>query len=140
MDAGSGGQIEPPPSRAILDYEVSTRPDRLFGRLVFVDGFEPVLVGLATSFLITGSFSTGLDYRAVPHPDSRHRRRRVVHLWPGRGVATPMIMGWIATTSSIAAGLPLVALSFLMLGPLFVRFAPDMTRRELTDFVREKVA
>jgi hypothetical protein len=31
------------------------------------------------------------------------------------------------------------ALSFLMLAPLFIWFAPDMTRKELTDFVGEKV-
>ena len=47
---------------------------------------------------------------------------------------------WIATAYSIAAGLPLLALSFLMLAPLFIWFAPDMTRKELTDFVGEKVA
>ena len=45
-----------------------------------------------------------------------------------------------ATAYSIAAGLPLLALSFLMLAPLFIWFAPDMTRKELTDFVGEKVA
>jgi hypothetical protein len=32
-----------------------------------------------------------------------------------------------------------LALSFLMLAPLFIWFAPDMTRKELTDFVGEKV-
>jgi len=32
------------------------------------------------------------------------------------------------------------ALSFLMLPPPFIWFAPDMTRKELTDFVGEKVA
>jgi MFS family permease len=50
----------------------------------------------------------------------------------------PMIMGWIATASSIATGLPLLALSFLMLAPPFIWFAPDMTQKELTDFVGEK--
>jgi hypothetical protein len=34
----------------------------------------------------------------------------------------------------------MLALSFLMLAPLFIWFAPDMTRKELTDFVGEKVA
>jgi hypothetical protein len=33
----------------------------------------------------------------------------------------------------------LLALSFLILAPLFIWFAPDMTRKELTDFVGEKV-
>jgi hypothetical protein len=34
---------------------------------------------------------------------------------------------------------PSCALSFLMLAPLFVWFAPDMTWKALTDFVGEKV-
>jgi len=33
----------------------------------------------------------------------------------------------------------LLAQSFLILAPLFIWFAPDMTRKELTDFVGEKV-
>src|SRR6516165_2288995 len=58
----------------------------------------------------------------------------------GLGVASlaPMIMGWIATAYSVAAGLPLLACSFLLLAPLFVWFAPDTTRKELTDFVGQK--
>jgi hypothetical protein len=31
------------------------------------------------------------------------------------------------------------ALSFLLLGPLFFWFAPDVTRRDLVDFVGQKV-
>jgi hypothetical protein len=48
-----------------------------------------------------------------------------------------------STINCVAAdhiGLALPALSFLMLAPLFIWFAPDMTRKELTDFVGEKVA
>lgn len=50
-----------------------------------------------------------------------------------------MIMGWIATACSVAAGLPLLALSFPLLGPLFFWLAPDVTRKELVDFVGQKV-
>ena len=50
----------------------------------------------------------------------------------------PLIIGWMATAHSVAAGLPLLALSFLMLAPLFIWFAPDMTRKELTDFVGQR--
>ena len=59
----------------------------------------------------------------------------------GLGFASlaPMIIGWIATVHSIAAGLPLLALSFYLLGPLFFWFAPDVTRRDLVDFVGQKV-
>jgi hypothetical protein len=43
----------------------------------------------------------------------------------------PMVMGRTATAYSVAAGLPLLAVSFLLLVPLFIWFAPDMTRKEL---------
>jgi hypothetical protein len=59
---------------------------------------------------------------------------------PDFALRNPGYARWIATAYSIAAGLPLLALSFLMLAPLFIWFAPDMTRKELTDFVGEKVA
>ena len=51
----------------------------------------------------------------------------------------PMIMGVIASKASIAAGLPMLALSFLLIAPLFFWFAPDVTRKNLTDFVGQKV-
>ncbi|MGA8496164.1 MAG: hypothetical protein WB764_11830 [Xanthobacteraceae bacterium] len=35
---------------------------------------------------------------------------------------------------------PSHALSFLMLAPLFIWFAPDMTHNQLTDFVGERVS
>jgi 4-hydroxybenzoate polyprenyltransferase len=59
----------------------------------------------------------------------------------GLGFAStaPMIMGWIATASSVSAGLPLLALSFLLLAPLFFWFARDVTRKDLADFVGQKV-
>ena len=41
---------------------------------------------------------------------------------------------------AILGRLPLLAVSFLMLAPLFVYFAPDMTRKEVIDFVEQKVA
>jgi MFS family permease len=99
-------------------------------------------VGLATNFLITGSFGTGLGYTAELFPTQLRGTAVGASFTFGLGVASlaPMIMGWIATASSVAAGLPLLALSFLMLAPLFVYFAPDMTRKELIDFVGQKSA
>ena len=56
----------------------------------------------------------------------------------GRAVAKPII--WPrANLMSFGFLDPSHALSFLMLAPLFIWFAPDMTRKELTDFVGEKV-
>lgn len=99
-------------------------------------------VGLATNFLITGSFGTGLGYTAEIFPTQI--RGTAVGVTYALGIAfgslAPMFMGWIATAHSIAAGLPLLALSFLLLGPLFFWFAREVTRKELADFVGEKVA
>lgn len=97
-------------------------------------------VGLATNFLITGSFGTGLGYTAELFPTQIRGTGVGASFTFGLGVASlaPMIMGWIATAHSVAAGLPLLACSFLLLAPLFVWFAPDMTRKELTDFVGQK--
>ena len=98
-------------------------------------------VGLATNFLITGSFGTGLGYTAELFPTQIRGAGVGASFTFGLAAASlaPLIMGWIATAYSVAAGLPLLALSFLLLAPLFIWFAPDMTRKELTDFVGQKV-
>ena len=98
-------------------------------------------VGLATNFLITGSFGTGLGYTAEIFPTQIRGTAVGATFAIGLGFAStaPMIMGMIATSHSIAAGLPLLALSFFLLGPLFLWFAPDVTRKELADFVGQKV-
>jgi nitrate/nitrite transporter NarK len=98
-------------------------------------------VGLATNFLITGSFGTGLGYTAELFPTQIRGTGVGASFTFGLAAASlaPMIMGWIATAHSVAAGLPLLAVSFLLLAPLFIWFAPDMTRKELTDFVGQKV-
>jgi MFS family permease len=54
------------------------------------------------------------------------------------GALAPAILGWIATSYSLAAGLPLLAFSFFLLVPLFLWFAKDTTRKELTDFIGQK--
>jgi len=36
------------------------------------------------------------------------------------GSLAPAILGWIATSQNLAAGMPLLALSFLALAPLFL--------------------
>jgi MFS family permease len=98
-------------------------------------------VGLATNFLITGSFGTGLGYTTEIFPTQIRGTAVGATFTIGLGFASlaPFIMGWIATAYSVAAGLPLLALTFLLIGPLFYWFAPDTTRKDLTDFVGQKV-
>jgi MFS family permease len=70
---------------------------------------------------------TGLGYTAELFPTQIRGTGVGASFTFGLAAASlaPMIMGWIATAYSVAAGLPLLALSFLLLAPLFIWFAPD---------------
>jgi MFS family permease len=98
-------------------------------------------VGLATNFLITGSFGSGIGATTELFPTQiRGTGVGAAFTFGSLGAATaPAILGWIATKYTLAAGLPLLAFSFFLLVPLFLFFIPDMTRRNLTDFVGEKI-
>ena len=97
-------------------------------------------VGLVTNFLITGSFGVGLTYQAELFP-TQIRGTAVgaaFSIGGALGATAPAIIGRIATSYSIAAGLPVLALSFLALAPMFLFVCRETTRRELTDFVGER--
>ena len=97
-------------------------------------------VGLVLNFLITGSFGAGLGYNTELFP-TQIRGTAVGAAFTfgsaGGGLA-PAIVGWIATSHSIAAALPLLALSFFLIVPMFLFVAREMTRKELIDFVGQK--
>ncbi len=97
-------------------------------------------LGLAANFLITGSFGTGLGYTTELFPTQIRGTAVGAAFFLGTvGASTaPMIMGIIASKASIAAGLPVLALSFFLIAPLFLFFAKETTRKELGDFVGEK--
>lgn len=93
--------------------------------------------GLAANFLILGSFGTGLGYTAELFP-TQIRGTAVGAAYTfgvAAGSLAPAIVGWIATRYSISAALPLLAISFVLLAPLFLFLAPDTSRHDLTDFV-----
>src|SRR5271169_5191455 len=97
-------------------------------------------VGLVLNFLITGSFGAGLGYNTELFPTQiRGTAVAAVVTFGGAAASSaPAIVGWIATTHSIAAALPLLALSFFLLAPMFLFVARETTRKELTDFVGQK--
>ena len=98
--------------------------------------------GLVANFLILGSFGTGLGYTTELFPTQiRGTATGAAYTFGvAAGSLAPAILGWIATSHSIAAGLPLLAVSFLALAPLFFFAAPDTTRQELTDFLGDRPA
>jgi len=98
-------------------------------------------VGLVTNFLITGSFGSGLGYTTELFP-TQIRGTAVGAAFAfgsAGGAVAPAVIGWITTAHSIAAGLPLLALSFFLLVPVFLFAALETTRKQLTDFVGEKI-
>ena len=61
-------------------------------------------------------------------------------LLPALRSASASLRRWLVLLGlSAALAAPLLALSFFLLAPLFIWFAPDTTRKGLTDFVGEKV-
>src|SRR5664279_2452042 len=103
------------------------------------DSSQLFWVGLCANFMILGSFGTGLGYTTELFP-TQIRGTAVGAAYTfgvAAGSLAPAILGWIATSYSIAAGLPLLALTFLALAPLFLFLAPDTSRKELADFVGE---
>ena len=99
-----------------------------------------LLLGGAVNFLITGSFGSGLGYVSELFPtEIRGRAYGSAALFGGLASSfAPMIIGRIATTRSIAAGLPLLALSFFLIGPIFMFAARETVGQELSDFVDQK--
>ena len=102
-----------------------------------LDGASLFVAGLLANFLILGCFGAGLGYTAELFP-TQIRGTAVGAAYTfgtAAGATAPAILGLIANTHSISTGLPLLALSFFLLAPLFLFFARDTTRTELTDFV-----
>ena len=97
-------------------------------------------VGLVLNFLITGSFGVGLHYNTELFPTQIRGTAVGVAFTFGSAAAasSPAIVGWIATSHSIAAALPLLALSFFLLVPMFLFVARETTRKELADFVGQR--
>jgi putative MFS transporter len=98
------------------------------------------VIGGIANFLITGSFGAGMGYAAELFPTAIRGRGYGSAFFFGSllSALSPAIVGYIATAHSIAAALPLLALSFFLLGPMFLFVARETTRTELTDFVGQQ--
>jgi AAHS family cis,cis-muconate transporter-like MFS transporter len=97
-------------------------------------------VGLVLNFLITGSYGSGLGYNTELFPTQIRGTAIGAAFTFGSagGALAPALVGWIATSHSIAAALPLLALSFFLIIPMFLFVAQETTRKELIDFVGQK--
>ncbi|HWP29729.1 MAG TPA: MFS transporter [Chloroflexota bacterium] len=98
------------------------------------------IIGGIANFLITGSFGSGIGYISELFPTViRGTAYGSVALIGGIGAAlAPTIVGAIATAHSIAAALPLLALTFFLIAPVFLFVARETTRQELTDFIGQR--
>jgi AAHS family cis,cis-muconate transporter-like MFS transporter len=105
------------------------------------DATNLFVVGLVLNFLITGSFGAGLGYAAELFPTAiRGTAVGAIFLIAGIFSAfSPILIGYYATVATIADGLPWLALSFFLIAPTFLFFAKETTRKELTDFVGQKI-
>jgi MFS family permease len=99
-------------------------------------------VGLATNFIITGSFGSGIGTCTELFPTQIRGTGVGAAFTIGSigGALAPIILGRIAAVSSLGAGLPILAGVFFLLVPLFLFFIPELTRTQLKDFVGEKTA
>jgi MFS family permease len=98
------------------------------------------IIGGVANFLITGSFGAGMGYAAELFPTAIRGRGYGSAFFFGNLLSStsPAIVGYIATAQSIAAALPLLAVSFFLIGPMFLFVAREMTGQELTDFVGQE--
>jgi hypothetical protein len=92
-------------------------------------------VGLILNFLITGSYGSGLGYNTELFPTQIRGTAVGAAFTFGSagGALAPAIVGWIATSHSIATALPLLAVSFFLIAPMFLFVARETTRKELAD-------
>jgi MFS family permease len=104
------------------------------------DATSLFIVGGIVNFLATGSFGAGMGYVSELFPTAIRGRGYGSAFFFGNllSASSPAIVGYIATTQSIAAALPLLALSFFLLGLMFLFVAREMTGKELTDFVGQE--
>ncbi len=99
-------------------------------------------IGGIANFLITGSFGAGMGYVSELFPTEIRGRGYGSAFFFGNlfSAISPAIVGYIATGQSIAAALPLLAVSFFLIGPVFLFVARDTTGQELPDFVGQEIA
>jgi hypothetical protein len=87
-----------------------------------------------------GSFGSGLGCASeLFSPSFGGLPRAGANFFGGIPAAlSPAIIGWIATSQSISAGLPLLAFAFFLIAPLFLLVAKGTLHRELADFIGQE--
>jgi putative MFS transporter len=99
-----------------------------------------LVVGCITSFFIYGGYAIGITYPSEFFPTRMRGTGYGGSMFIARVLASisPLLIGYIATKTSIAAGLPILSIVFLISALIMYLYAPETSQKELEDIVREK--
>jgi MFS family permease len=101
-----------------------------------------LIVGCITSFFIYGGYAIGITYPAEFFPTRIRGTGYGGAMFIARVIASisPFMIGYIATKTSIAAGLPILSVIFLIAALVIYLYAPETAQKELEDISGEKSA
>jgi putative MFS transporter len=99
-----------------------------------------LVVGCITSFFIYGGYAIGITYPAEFFPTRMRGTGYGGAMFIARILASnsPFLIGYIATKTSIAAGLPILSVVFIVSAIIMYLFAPETSQKELEEVASEK--
>ena len=99
-----------------------------------------LVVGCITSFFIYGGYAIGITYPSEFFPTRMRGTGYGGAMFVARVIASisPFMIGYIATRTSIAAGLPILSVVFLLAALVIGAYAPETAQKELEEIAREK--
>jgi MFS family permease len=99
-----------------------------------------LVVGCITSFFIYGGYAIGITYPSEFFPTRMRGTGYGGSMFIARVLASvsPFLIGHIATKTSIASGLPILSVVFLISAVIMYLYAPETAQKELEDIAHEK--
>jgi len=99
-----------------------------------------LIIGCITSFFIYGGYAIGITYPSEFFPTRIRGTGYGGCMFIARVIASlsPFMIGYIASKTSIAAGLPILSVVFLISALVVYLYAPETAQKELEDIATEK--